>query len=312
MSGEIKLTFLYTDVAGASSQTKLKKHSKKRASGVKLSRKQVSQLAAQQSHRLVVTVIDGSDLAAKDSGGTSDPYVSVEVFHQTIKTKRIDKSLNPVWNETLTFGVPEIHSGMQLIANVWDWDAVGKHDFMGQVIIPLGEFQGGESVMSGTYKLQPREGRNDKISGQILLKIEYQKDLDVEPQTKIFFAPAPQIPFSVSTTYPSLKVKVGDPILIRLELRMVADKSLCNDLFGGELCGCFTLPDGTEISIPATKNPAIVTDLDRAKEAGKYYVKYLPTMPGKLTSIVRYNGAPMQRKSAVFHILPGKRTVNIR
>lgn len=38
-------------------------------------------------------------MAARDVGGSSDPYCVISVDNKTVKTKVIKKTLNPVWNE---------------------------------------------------------------------------------------------------------------------------------------------------------------------------------------------------------------------
>jgi Ca2+-dependent lipid-binding protein len=48
-------------------------------------------------------IIEGKSLPALDSNGTSDPYVIVRIDDQHFKTKTIEKSLDPTWNESFTF-----------------------------------------------------------------------------------------------------------------------------------------------------------------------------------------------------------------
>ena len=48
------------------------------------------------------TVVKAQNLAAKDKSGTSDPYCvvwSIKSGEQLMKTKKIMKNLDPVWNE---------------------------------------------------------------------------------------------------------------------------------------------------------------------------------------------------------------------
>ena len=49
--------------------------------------------------KLVIAVIEAKALKAVDFGGTSDPYVVVDVGDMTKKTKHVTKNLNPSWNE---------------------------------------------------------------------------------------------------------------------------------------------------------------------------------------------------------------------
>ncbi|XP_021748101.1 FT-interacting protein 1-like [Chenopodium quinoa] len=57
--------------------------------------------------RLVVEVLDASDLMPKDGQGSASPYVEVEFEEQRQKTQTKYKDLNPVWNEKLVFEVSD-------------------------------------------------------------------------------------------------------------------------------------------------------------------------------------------------------------
>ena len=64
-------------------------------------------LAAIQGAEIVINVIKGRNLVAKDSSGlfgkkkSSDPYVKIFFGGKKFgKTRTIDKTLNPEWNET--------------------------------------------------------------------------------------------------------------------------------------------------------------------------------------------------------------------
>lgn len=48
-------------------------------------------------------VIEARGIKAADFGGTSDPFVEVRIKGQThaLRTKTINKSLSPCWNEEL-------------------------------------------------------------------------------------------------------------------------------------------------------------------------------------------------------------------
>jgi hypothetical protein len=91
---------------------------------------------------LRVNVIKGRDLAAKDRGGTSDPYLVVSLGSARESTPTISKTLNPDWN--VTFELPI--SGVPLLECVcWDRDRFGR-DYMGEFDIPLEEiFAEGET-----------------------------------------------------------------------------------------------------------------------------------------------------------------------
>lgn len=77
------------------------------------------------------------DLPAMDAGGTSDPYVRVWVNPDKKKafcTKKLKKTLNPVYNETFTFLKLPFNEmdGKVLIMAIYDHDALGSDDQIGE------------------------------------------------------------------------------------------------------------------------------------------------------------------------------------
>lgn len=72
-----------------------------------------------------------------DAGGTSDPYVRVWVNPDKKKafcTKKLKKTLNPVYNETFTFLKLPFNEmdGKVLIMAIYDHDALGSDDQIGK------------------------------------------------------------------------------------------------------------------------------------------------------------------------------------
>lgn len=58
--------------------------------------------------QLTIGILQAADLMSMDSGGTSDPYVKVQLLPEKKKkfdTKVHKKTLNPVFNETFVFKV---------------------------------------------------------------------------------------------------------------------------------------------------------------------------------------------------------------
>jgi len=86
---------------------------------------------------LSVTVISGEDLPAMDRNGKSDPYVvlSLKKSKTKYKTRVVNESLNPVWNQTFDFVVEDgLHD--MLILEVYDHDTF-RRDYMGRCILTL-------------------------------------------------------------------------------------------------------------------------------------------------------------------------------
>ncbi|XP_064921180.1 synaptotagmin-8 isoform X3 [Columba livia] len=90
---------------------------------------------------LKVGVKQAAELKAMDSGGTSDPYVIVYLTSDVKKkyeTKVYRKTLNPVFNETFTFQVPQAEvPESTLVMQIYDFNRFAKHDIIGEVRLPL-------------------------------------------------------------------------------------------------------------------------------------------------------------------------------
>ena len=106
---------------------------------------------AEQKITFSLTVIEANDLYAGDSNGLSDPYLKIP--HKQIgiedlpgkknRTEIIEKTLNPVWNQTfcLEFN-PQLCKELKI--EVYDYDYFGKDDLLGTGIISLEWMNTGE------------------------------------------------------------------------------------------------------------------------------------------------------------------------
>ncbi|KAK4481951.1 hypothetical protein RD792_012864 [Penstemon davidsonii] len=96
---------------------------------------------------LSVTVISAEDLTAADLMGKADPFVLVTLkkTESRNKTRVVNESLNPIWNQTFDFVVEDgLHD--MLILELYDHDTFGK-DYMGRCILTLTRV-----IMEGEYK----------------------------------------------------------------------------------------------------------------------------------------------------------------
>ncbi|XP_066587956.1 synaptotagmin-7 isoform X2 [Prorops nasuta] len=95
-----------------------------------------------QKTTLVLRIMQGKDLPAKDITGTSDPYVRVTLLpdkKHRLDTKIKRRTLNPKWNEALFFeGFPiqKLQSRV-LHLHVFDYDRFSRDDPIGEVFLPL-------------------------------------------------------------------------------------------------------------------------------------------------------------------------------
>lgn len=83
-----------------------------------------------------IKIIEAEDLKAGDMNGLSDPYVVLgdEYQKRLAKTRTVYQSLSPRWDETIDI----LTTGpLNVIATVWDWDALGDHDCLGRTSLKL-------------------------------------------------------------------------------------------------------------------------------------------------------------------------------
>jgi len=83
--------------------------------------------------KIKIFAISGKDLVSKDMNGKSDPYLLLFYNGQKLQSKTVKKTLSPDWNEEFTF---VFQPDASLIVQCWDWDFLGKHDFMGELMVP--------------------------------------------------------------------------------------------------------------------------------------------------------------------------------
>ncbi|KAH0665243.1 hypothetical protein KY285_026449 [Solanum tuberosum] len=105
----------------------------------------------------------GNDLPPADIGGKADPYVVLIMKKAQIKSKTrvVNESLNPVWNQTFDFVLEDgLHD--MLMLEVWDHDTFGK-DFMGKCILTLKRETELASQMESTTNIQRLPVMNIKL-----------------------------------------------------------------------------------------------------------------------------------------------------
>uniref|UniRef100_A0A674H944 Ras GTPase-activating protein 4-like n=1 Tax=Taeniopygia guttata TaxID=59729 RepID=A0A674H944_TAEGU len=117
----------------------------------------VEVLGSQGSRRLRCSVLEARDLARKDRNGASDPFVRLRYNGKTQESTVVKKSCYPRWNETFEFELAE-PAEEKLCVEVWDWDLVGRNDFLGKVVFSV---QGLEAAgqEEGWFRLCPDKSK---------------------------------------------------------------------------------------------------------------------------------------------------------
>lgn len=83
-----------------------------------------------------IKIVEAEDLKACDVNGFSDPYVVLtdEYQKRLFKSRIVYRNLNPRWDESVDITT---QGPLNLIATIWDWDAVGDHDYVGRTSLKL-------------------------------------------------------------------------------------------------------------------------------------------------------------------------------
>lgn len=91
---------------------------------------------------LMVRLVSAHGLAKADLMGLSDPYCVLEAVpaykHQALRSRVIQNSLDPQWNEMIPVMI-EHADAQALHVSVFDKDAVGNDDFLGDCTIALND-----------------------------------------------------------------------------------------------------------------------------------------------------------------------------
>ena len=117
-----------------------------------------------------IKIVEAEDIKACDIGGFSDPYVVLgdEYQKRLAKTRVIYRNLNPRWDESVDITT---QGPLNIIATVWDWDAMGDHDCCGRASLKLDP--------SHFSDFMPREYWLDlDTQGRILLRVSMEGERD--------------------------------------------------------------------------------------------------------------------------------------
>lgn len=131
------------------------------------------------SYVFTIKIVEAEDLKACDLNGLSDPYVVLadEYQRRLLKTRVVSNSLNPRWDDSVDITTT---GPLNVFATVWDWDAVGDHDFVGRTSLKLDP--------SFFQDLGPQEYWLDlDTQGRILIRVNMEGERD---DIQFYFAKA--------------------------------------------------------------------------------------------------------------------------
>ncbi|KAH9885200.1 phosphatidylserine decarboxylase-domain-containing protein [Xylariomycetidae sp. FL2044] len=122
---------------------------------------------------LKIVVLRARNLAAKDRGGTSDPYVQLTCGDTKFLTHCVPKTLNPEWNVICTIPITGVEN-LLLDCICWDKDRFGK-DYLGEFDLALEEIFSNDATEQEPkwYPLKSKKKPGKKsslVSGEIMLQ----------------------------------------------------------------------------------------------------------------------------------------------
>jgi hypothetical protein len=111
----------------------------------------------------------GRSLIASDYGGTSDPYVILRVGDAKWKSKTINRTLDPNWDELASFDAAGEQNVLWLVAEVWDNDLARPDDPLGLALLPLLHLKSGATIEVPLG----RTSSKDEAGGLLGLSVEF-------------------------------------------------------------------------------------------------------------------------------------------
>uniref|UniRef100_A0A8C3QNY3 Double C2-like domain-containing protein n=1 Tax=Cyanoderma ruficeps TaxID=181631 RepID=A0A8C3QNY3_9PASS len=138
-----------------------------------------SLLYDQENNALHCTINKAKGLKPMDHNGLADPYVKLHLLPgaskaNKLRTKTLRNTLNPTWNETLTYyGITDedmIRKTLRI--SVCDEDKFRHNEFIGETRIPL-------------KKLKPNQTKNFNICLEKQLPIDKTEDKSLEERGRI-------------------------------------------------------------------------------------------------------------------------------
>ncbi|KAI9434949.1 C2 domain-containing protein [Lactarius indigo] len=79
-------------------------------------------------------------------GYDMDPFVEVSIGKETLCTRVIQHTLNPVWNQQLFFHVRQDDLSLPIRLTVFDRDKLTRNDYVGEAEVTIPTFNGGAAV----------------------------------------------------------------------------------------------------------------------------------------------------------------------
>ena len=117
---------------------------------------------------ITLLVLSAAGLKAGSSWDKSDPFALVKCNGRALgRTKVKNNEVNPVWLQQFTFVCPLGGAPLEIGIEIWDWDATGKNDFLGQLFLSKHELLHTPNVL--TKQLQGIPG-GCRVTGSLSVR----------------------------------------------------------------------------------------------------------------------------------------------
>ena len=148
---------------------------------------------AKEPRTLVVEILAARDLEATDLLGTSDPYAVVTLGAQRRKTSVKRRTLRPVWAERFAdvVAAKELEDD-EVDVSLYDHDAVGSHDFLGRIGIPVTSIEEGNGARAHWVRLAHAKPPPEPFLGSLVLAAYH--DADVSGRLHVYVVGARDVP----------------------------------------------------------------------------------------------------------------------
>ncbi|KAJ7990008.1 hypothetical protein DPEC_G00310390 [Dallia pectoralis] len=139
----------------------------------------------QASCQLHCSILRAKGLKPMDFNGLADPYVKLHLLPgacraNKLKTKIVRNTLNPVWNETLTYiGITEEDMHRKTLRlSVCDEDKLTHNEFIGESRVPLKRVKPDQTKHFHTCLEHPPPWENEQLNsleerGRLLLSLQF-------------------------------------------------------------------------------------------------------------------------------------------
>ncbi|MCO5597581.1 hypothetical protein L7F22_051660 [Adiantum nelumboides] len=106
---------------------------------------------------LDVHLIEAHGLLDSDTFGKSDPYAAIYCHKDIQRSRILDRTVNPVWNEHFRFNIN--NEVTEVLIKLFDKDDMRSDDPLGSVVVPLHKVFSGGEVPSMKYKVLGPKGQ---------------------------------------------------------------------------------------------------------------------------------------------------------